>query len=49
MKTESEKALLATLGTLLAECATVKTHYNSEFYKAWRKALKVYDRELKKG
>lgn len=41
-KATSKKELVAVLGLLLAESATVKTHYQSEFYKAKQKALKAY-------
>jgi len=43
-----EKILLAAFAELIAESATVKTHHNSEFDKARRKALRLYQREIAK-
>jgi hypothetical protein len=42
MKTENEKKAIAALAELLAESFAVETHYNSEFYKARKKAQKAY-------
>lgn len=49
MKTKTEKELLAVLGALLAECPSATVHSNPEFYKAKKKALRVYQREIRKG
>ncbi len=43
----TKKDLIGVLGTLLAECNGVKTHYGSEFYKARKRALIIYRKALK--